>query len=131
MTKTRTFKKDNTNTETVWYHRDAEWLNGVTTDDINTEIGIKKIFVFMPTQKQANVGIVAKVGIQIMTFIEGQYIFTKASIRETQTGNLFFAPEGSSKYTNKDGEEVWDDAYSLPIAYKAQVLRHVESLFEE
>jgi len=129
--KTKTLKKGAVDTNVAWYNRNVEYLAEVTNDGANPEIGIKQIYVHAPTDKQLEAGVIAKVGIQIMTFIDNQYVFCKGTVREGQSGNLFFAPENSRAYEDKDGNTQWYDAYDLPIAYKAQVLRHVEHMIEE
>lgn len=109
-----------------WYRHEVAWLKDVTSEDSNAELDIKQIYVFAPTEKQAEVGIVAKAGIRM------NFCFLKATIFSNEEhGTLSFVIDGSEKYETADGETKWFHPYDVDPAVKAQVLRYIEAWLED
>ena len=106
-----------------WYLNHKGDLAGVTSEPHNDGLGIRKIEIFEPTQKQAEIGILCKV--KLFTYaatIDNISIFPS----DHHPGDIYMNMGG--RRVGNDEQAKWVRDCKLTAQAKAQVLSYVHSL---
>lgn len=105
-----------------WFKSREGDLAVVTEEDHNHELGILKIRVYEPTEKQFQFGTMANIAIDtVVGTIKG------LQIREGRGGSIFLT-EPSRDISREDQDARWISDVELSQPVKAQVLSYVDSM---
>jgi hypothetical protein len=108
-----------------WYLNHKGDLAAVSSEANNEQLGIKKIDIFEPTEKQADIGILCKVRLQTYAAtIDNISIFES----EFNAGDIYMQMGGGRNIGGEGGDAKWVRDCKLTAQAKAQVLSYVHSL---
>lgn len=107
-----------------WYLTHKGDLAAVTSEVSNEALGIKKIDVFQPTKKQAEIGILCKVRLNTYAAIVDNISIFESDFN---AGDIYMQI-GGGRNSGTEASPKWVRDCKLTAQAKAQVLSHIHSM---